>query len=376
MSTDQATLKIVLESSANVSQGHPRAPYQPQPTAPPIAQTGGLTPAEYQNLVKNFGAQQAALIAAAQGGAPAVAGAPVTPAQPVPPAPPPMSFWQKYFQPSSPESRQSAGFASIGLGMAGMGGAVAVTGGYAALGPAGAALAAIDQFGKQMQQMVEGVMKPMASMDAHGVEHGLGAMVEKIPILGGLFGTLVNGTLALSDAVQATAVRLSAYNGELAVQQAMIQIRQIERDMQRAQQFGPQIQQAVEARFQFDQKLEDILDRNLPAILELTKNGVNVLSDMLPAILNAINRFMTPVDSLSLGFANFMEFLGLKFPGIINADYWRDIQQQLQQMAQAAANDNDQDPDIFDRIFRDFSQMAGQWPRQSSPGNTTPYQGP
>lgn len=203
----------------------------------------------------------------------------------------PKSMFDQLFKPSSPETRQSSAFASMGLGMAGMHSAAGVVGGYAAMGPAGAVLAAVQIAMQKLSEGITGVFKMAAavgSLDPDKMSRGLADMAEKIPIVGMLLGPLAHGILDLSDSVMQTAKRLAEYSGPLAAQQAMIEIRHLQRDIERAQTFGPQIMQAVEARYQFEEKIQDFLNENFPLILQMMEDGLGLLKDNLPTMIELL----------------------------------------------------------------------------------------
>ncbi len=62
----------------------------------------------------------------------------------------------------------------------------------------------------------------------------------------------------------------------------MIEIRHMQRDIERAQQFGPQIMEAVEARYQFEENIQDFLNENMPLILNAMKDGLDLMKSLLP----------------------------------------------------------------------------------------------
>ncbi len=89
--------------------------------------------------------------------------------------------------------------------------------------------------------------------------------------LGKTVGQAVDAIQQLDRAVAGTAQRLSQYDGGLAQQQAEQEVRDIMRDISRAQRFGTEIAEANAARFSMEQKLSDIGDRLLPLVMGIAE---------------------------------------------------------------------------------------------------------
>ncbi len=302
----EAKLTVELKSTENVATGPPRQPYTPP--GPAAGQPGAF------DILMGKAGSDHPLFGALK-----------------PKAPEEKSFLERLFKPSSPESRQQAAMMSMGLGMAGMHAPAAVAGGYSALGPAGAALAAVDQIGKQLKQISDSVLKPMVSLDPNALAHGFAQMASKVPIVGSLLGPLASGILGLSDAVFATAKRLSEFSGPLAMQQAMIEVRNIQRDIERAQRMGPQLGGAVEARYQFEQRLQDVIDEHMGTIIKLMETGLDVFT----AVLDGIRALQSATDTTNIaaGFSGIMMSLNDLVGNVPGGEFWMGVLEHLGVMA-------------------------------------------
>lgn len=304
-----ATLTVNLQASPTVAGGPAPRPYQPT-MADFMARPQGFAAFTPREIMAGFTTP------------------PPAPAAALPPAPA-----RNFFQPASPEARQSAAFASMGLGMAGFHGAAAVTGGYAAMGPVGAALAAIDQFGKQLKEIADNILKPMVSLDSEQVARGFNSLVSKIPVVGNLLGGLGGAILDLGDAIEATARRLSEYSPELAFEMATIEIRKIQGDIERARRFGPQMAQAVEQRFEFEQRLLEIVDENLPDILSLLQAALPLLEGIFQALAAAGRIAKEAPTDIAAGFSGIMVGLNELIGNVPGGEFWMGVLEQLGIMA-------------------------------------------
>ena len=235
---------------------------------------------------------------------------------------------------------QTASLGAMALGAAGMPGLAKIPAGYAigaqagqavsqvsqnlgfgamaAAGPVGGIVGAVTGAVKLVMDKIEEAMKAafkiggaMISFDPDRFARGMADLVGKVPLVGGLMGGLAHGILDLSDAIGHTAERLAQYNGALATQIAQFEVIRIQRDINRANQFGPQIMAANEARFRFQQKLEDLIDRFTPMFLKIAETLLDMVSALadLPGTLQG---FMTGhVATLLEGMQAIAQTIGL-----------------------------------------------------------------
>ncbi len=136
--------------------------------------------------------------------------------------------------------------------------------------------------------------------------------------IGKSVGPAVDALQQLDRAVAGTAQRLSQYDGGLAQQQAEQEVRDIMRDISRAQRFGTEIAEANAARFSMEQKLSDIGDRLLPLVMTLAERLFNWLAeeatiteDYLKMFLAAFDKFVDMLPMLSPVLGAIMQVSGI-----------------------------------------------------------------
>ncbi len=118
--------------------------------------------------------------------------------------------------------------------------------------------------------------------------------------LGKSVGQAVDAIQQLDRAVAGTAQRLSQYDGGLAQQQAEQEVRDIMRDISRAQRFGTEIAEANAARFSMEQKLSDIGDRLLPLVMSLADKLFTFLTTAFTELESDIKDGLKFLDALVL----------------------------------------------------------------------------
>jgi len=162
-----------------------------------------------------------------------------------------------------------------------------------------------------MQTGKQGAMGVM-SFDPMQINRGFADLASNVPIVGGLFGGLINTTLDLSDAMMNTARRLSAYNGELAAGMARIDVERLMRDIERARTHGPELLAAAERRATFEEKWSELIDKMMPTVLAFLEEMMSFLEENAPMIANV----MMAILRILAAIAN-MIFLPLRLvPGI------------------------------------------------------------
>lgn len=234
---------------------------------------------------------------------------------------------------SDSETTQKATFAAMALGAGGMPGLARIPAMYATGRQVGAAVgqmagaapglgasvggpigAVIGVVGYVMEKLREGIQQAfkvgaaMISFDPDKLARGFADLIGKVPLVGGLMGGLAHGILDLGDAVHSTAQRLSAYSGQLAMQLAQQEIVRIQRDIRRAQEFGPQIAAAENARFEFENKVNRFMDKYTPMFLRIAER----LLDMVSGIMEFPDRLHA---AFAEQVANVLEVIDNIFPG-------------------------------------------------------------
>lgn len=170
----------------------------------------------------------------------------------------------------------------------GMAGAPAVGGGAAAAAGviAGGVAVAATLMAEGMKAAMNGVA---AALDAtrtglqfkgEALIHGIGDVAEKVPILGSAAGNLIHSLAAMKDATDQVINRFAKFSGPLAGAQAAEEMRRLDREMQRARKFGPELQDLAAGRTRTNTKLDDLADRMAPLFLKLAEFANKKLGDM------------------------------------------------------------------------------------------------
>ena len=177
---------------------------------------------------------------------------------------------------------------------------------------------------------------------------GFADLASKVPLVGGLMGALGHGILDLSDAIGSTSERLSAYNGELAMQLANREVQLMQLDIRRAQQFGPQLMAANEARFRFQDKMNAFMDKYTPLFLAVAEKLLDMIGSLMD-LPGTIYRGMAEQT------ANMFEIANQMLPGNVFAQ----IIAQLRLIAANTAQPLDDDGATTDTITNALLSMRG-----------------
>jgi hypothetical protein len=224
--------------------------------------------------------------------------------KPVPPTQPPKVPTTV----SQPANAAAAGGAAAGGGaMAAASAAVPIAG--AVMAVVGVIQDTIDDIGEGGRKFVRAgadASKAVLSMDVdqrmRAVAGGFDTLADSAkavsPILGMVTPALketVRGFDELRGVVRQSAREMSQYHGGLASQVAQQEVRELMRDIQRAQRQGPQMAAANEARFNFEQRVQDFMDRMMPMLLKFAEKGFSTLEggvmiaeEILKAILRGV----------------------------------------------------------------------------------------
>jgi hypothetical protein len=176
---------------------------------------------------------------------------------------------------------------TFGLPGAGLLGALA-TG-----GPLGIAGAAVGMFTSTIQKATSAAGNfAVAALSFNGsqIARSIFDLAGNIPVVGGIISGFGNAVLGAGDAMRGLAERLSAYNPGLAVTLAMQEVRQVFRDMERANRLGPDLARAVETRRQFEEKLEDLILQYAPQIIQMLELIFKALGAAVDSVGEAFNR--------------------------------------------------------------------------------------
>lgn len=235
----------------------------------------------------------------------------------------------------------------------------------------------IAEIGEKGRQGVRGgvdAAKASLAMDpdaAFGqVTKGFDAVADKaaevIPVLGMVTPAakeLVHGIDEMRGAVKQTAERLSQYSGVLAHQSAQQETTELLREVSRASRFEKSTEGANEARFNMDQKLQDITDRFMPAIMAICEKVFNMLEfafnevdASLKLILRAAQGILELVNSIP-GMGAALNAVGISLTGI-------------REMIRVALEDNAQGNDA---MFDLFLQGASNLPTSTNRPTQAPF---
>lgn len=162
-----------------------------------------------------------------------------------------------------------------------------------------AATRAVGEFIKTFGRLGTGI----AAMNPEAVARAIPDLLSKIPIIGNILGPLASLPLDINNAIFGSIQKLAQYNPMLAQQLAMHEVHNLMRDMRRAQEMGPQMMRALDARQRFEDKFNEFIDRNMDNIVKLMESGLATLQDMIPLLhgfIGAMQVILNPADAIAV----------------------------------------------------------------------------
>ena len=100
---------------------------------------------------------------------------------------------------------------------------------------------------------------------------------------------------AFDAAVKPLIDRYAQYNPEIAIAQAMAEVRNVFGDMRRANQIGPELSRYVEVRSQLEQEWKDVEIKILTALLPIATEGLQILRTVVSG-LNTLSGGLGPIS--------------------------------------------------------------------------------
>lgn len=126
-----------------------------------------------------------------------------------------------------------------------------------------------------------------AAMNARSFATSLASATALIPGFGSAISAASIAMLSLQGQVDSLASSYSAYNGQLALQVANQEMRDMFREMRRAQQMGPDVSRLYGKSTDFSNKMEQVLDNIAPALIAFTDKTLDALNG-IASILGAM----------------------------------------------------------------------------------------
>jgi hypothetical protein len=160
----------------------------------------------------------------------------------------------------------------------------------------------------------------------------------------------VHGVEEMRGAVEQAAKKLSNYNAGLATQTAEQEVAATMRDISRASRFGAVTQSANEARFNMDQKLQDITDRFVPFVMKLGEKTFKLLE----WFFGIVDQWMKWGLEFSEGVVLVLDQINQKSG---NARMTA-VLQELHNLIQTAIRDNDESGVTEQALFNEFLSGA------------------
>ena len=151
-------------------------------------------------------------------------------------------------------------------GMTGIGGIVGAAGG----GPVSAALVGVGMLGDMAKGAANSVREfalAFAQGDPMALGRGFANLLGNVPLVGGALSGLANTVFDISDGIEKQAHQLARFSPEISIQLAEMEVRNLEREMERARTMGPEIVRALEQRQNAREAFQDMLDEYMPQIL-------------------------------------------------------------------------------------------------------------
>lgn len=105
----------------------------------------------------------------------------------------------------------------------------------------------------------------------------------------------------LMDSIKATSERYGQYSPDIAIAEAMVEVRHTMGDLRRAQEIGPQLHQYLRAQGELQQRIEDIKVRFMAKIVPLVTQIVNIVEKVMPVgdgIVNVLSSVIVPMTAM------------------------------------------------------------------------------
>jgi hypothetical protein len=124
------------------------------------------------------------------------------------------------------------------------------------------------------------------------------AAYTAIGMLGNAASTSGNALLRLHDAVGDTVEKLSMYNGLLAASVAREEVRVINRDISRAERFGPELEGMQNQRISINTKWDRIIDALYPIFMRIGSVGLTLLENLVDLVKNGLKTIFEALDTI------------------------------------------------------------------------------
>lgn len=221
-----------------------------------------------------------------------------------------------------------------------------------AAGPAAAAIAIAEEIKNQIVNVIKGIgdtLSTITSIDADRFAMGLNDMARKIPVVGEYLGAMGDALGGVIRSLDETAHRLAQYSGPLAAQEALIEVRNIVRDIRRAEVLGDDLAKYLEQRQNVREKLEDIMTRLSVKLIPLVTSLLEIAENNMP-VLEAM------IELLGIIANNTTGFIGATTGGALQ------ITAALQRLYDATKQPVGDPPDWLDKL-----QLSGTLPPAPMP---------
>lgn len=129
-----------------------------------------------------------------------------------------------------------------------------------------------------------------AAMNAKGFATAIASATALIPGFGSAISAASIAMLSLQGQIDALASRYSAYNGDLAVQVANQEMRDMFREMRRSQTLGPDVSRLYGRSTDFQNKMEDVLDNLAPALIAFADKTLSYLNGIASVLETSTNQ--------------------------------------------------------------------------------------
>lgn len=163
-------------------------------------------------------------------------------------------------------------------------------------------LALIDQVKQTITGTIDQVGKfgaSVAAIDADGLMQNTNEVIKKFGFVGEVAGAFGDALFGIIGAMDQTASRLAQYSPELAVTEAMIEVRQIMNDMRRANQMGSELADYLEQRQNLRERLEAVMERLAKKLIPLVTQILEHVESMVNVAEGGFTGATLAVESLN-----------------------------------------------------------------------------
>lgn len=173
-------------------------------------------------------------------------------------------------------------------------------------GPAGAAVGAAAAAGLELKKTIEGVAesagefgKAIAAGDVGAFHREIANAAKQIPLFGEGIAKQVNLVTGVNAALAAEADRIKGFSAALSMNAARIDVERTQRDMDRAQRFGPELMAAQNSAARAEEQMYELQIKYLPTIARFAEVGMKMMEQAVDFLSKQLDANVRLAEILS-----------------------------------------------------------------------------